>query len=93
MKPFNIAYGAACIFEGVVVSYCFERSNTKIMVGGFARAIGLIRGPIRVGAWVLQQVGTWMPSPHLSVRTVQAEPLPTTGSVTLRLAKPGQGRP
>jgi len=44
LKTLDIHTRAACIFQGVAVLIALQKSSTKITFGGFARAIGLIRG-------------------------------------------------
>ena len=56
MKTLDIHTRAACVFQGVAVLIALQRSNTKITFGGFARAIGLIRGDEGWQPWHRRQV-------------------------------------
>jgi hypothetical protein len=56
LKALDIHTRAACVFQGVAVLIALQRSNTKITFGGFARAIGLIRGDEGWQPWHRQQV-------------------------------------
>jgi hypothetical protein len=56
LKALDIHTRAACVFQGVAVLIALQRSNTKITFGGFARAIGLIRGDEGWRPWHRQQV-------------------------------------
>jgi hypothetical protein len=92
LKTLDIHTRAACIFQGVAVLIALQKSSTKITFGGFARAIGLIRGDEGWQPWHRRQVSAILDAIAALEREDGGEPtLPYHRIVNAATGEPGQG--